>query len=59
MRSVGIGPVGTLQARGVFDEQERLVLADFESDFDQDGRLDLFQANLERFKKEKEAGSEE
>jgi TolB-like protein len=53
MRSVGIGPVGTLQARGVFDEQERLVLADFESDFDQDGlgetvttllRIDLAQS---------------
>ncbi len=38
LRATGVGPVGTLQARGVFESQERLVLADFESDFD-DGSL--------------------
>ena len=31
MRLLGIGPVGTLVASGVLDEQARLVLADFEN----------------------------
>jgi tetratricopeptide (TPR) repeat protein len=31
MRMLGIGPVGTLVASGVLDEQARLVLADFEN----------------------------
>ena len=35
MRTVGFGPVGTLQARGVFDDQERLILADFEGNVEQ------------------------
>ena len=53
LRSAGFGPVGTLQARGVFEEQERLVLADFESNADDPGlaetvttllRIDLAQS---------------
>jgi tetratricopeptide (TPR) repeat protein len=31
MRLLGIGPVGTLVASGVLDEQDRLILADFEN----------------------------
>ncbi len=31
MRASGIGPAGTLVAKGILDERERLVLADFES----------------------------
>ena len=31
MRTLGIGPLGTLVASGVLDEQARLVLADFEN----------------------------
>ena len=37
MRTIGFGPVGTLQARGVFDDQERLILADFDSNVEQEG----------------------
>ena len=32
MRSAGIGPAGTLVAKGVLEDQGRVVLADFESD---------------------------
>jgi len=31
MRASGIGPAGTLVAKGILDERERLVLADFDS----------------------------
>ncbi len=31
MRTLGIGPVGTLIARGVIEPQERIILADFEN----------------------------
>ncbi len=31
MRVLGIGPVGTLTASGVLDEQDRLILADFDN----------------------------
>jgi tetratricopeptide (TPR) repeat protein len=31
MRSLGIGPVGSLVAKGVIDERERVILADFEN----------------------------
>jgi len=34
LRAAGVGPVGTLQARGVFEEQERLILTDFETNGD-------------------------
>ncbi|MEN8145459.1 MAG: tetratricopeptide repeat protein [Gemmatimonadota bacterium] len=32
MRTMGIGPAGTLVAKGVLQERSRLILADFESD---------------------------
>ncbi len=53
LRSSGIGPVGTLQARGVFEEQERVILADFGGDVEPEGltgtvttllRIDLAQS---------------
>ncbi len=34
MRTLGIGPAGTLVAKGVLEEREELVLADFESSSD-------------------------
>lgn len=38
MRTAGLGPVGTLVARGVLDEKDRILLADFENSTD-DPRL--------------------
>jgi hypothetical protein len=40
MRAGGFGPIGTLQARGVFDDQERIILADFEGNVEQEGLLE-------------------
>ncbi|MFO7587360.1 MAG: hypothetical protein R6X22_04735 [Gemmatimonadota bacterium] len=34
MRTAGLGPVGTLVARGVLDEKDRILLADFENSTD-------------------------
>jgi tetratricopeptide (TPR) repeat protein len=55
MRNRGIGPVGSLVAKGVLDERSELVLADFESrDADLAAtatealRIDLSQSNLVR-----------
>lgn len=38
LRSTGVGPFGTLMSTGVLDEQDRLILADFEGPAD-DGAL--------------------
>jgi eukaryotic-like serine/threonine-protein kinase len=57
MRNLGIGPAGTLMARGVLDERDLVVLADFDAS-DRDGalagavaealRIDLIQSNVIR-----------
>lgn len=37
MRTLGIGPAGTLVAKGVLDERERILVADFASTADDEG----------------------
>ena len=47
MRSIGIGPVGTLVSTGVLEEQDRIILADF---VDRSGDTTLASAVTEAFR---------
>ena len=39
MRSSGIGPVGSLVAKGLIDERSEIMVADFEAEDDMLGRM--------------------